>query len=369
MEHDIEETGFDNSNVAIGVHAGMSVTDGKSNVFIGNQAGNHANQLATADNSIAIGLNAHTTKDNQTVLGNDSTEETVIKGKTIINLNTKTPVNAVAATGTLTVSGVAKDGETVTIGADVYEFAADAAQSVGAGHIPVDITSHTTKSAGTLSMATQPTAGDTVTIGEKVYTFVPVGTANADGEVDIGADAAGAQANLVAAINGTDEINTAHTLVTAADFAANNCVITAKIGGVAGDTIATTETFTAEGNVFDAVTLGTTTAGVDCTAANAVTALVTAITASDTQGVGAADGDGDTVVLTADIKGAAANNIDTTETMANGSFAKTKLEGGIDGTVGKEGEACSDDSYNYHCIADNTVSGTNWRRVSLGSAY
>ena len=43
-----------------------------------------------------------------------------------------TPVNAVASQGTLTISGVAIDGETVTIGSDVYEFCADAAQSCAA---------------------------------------------------------------------------------------------------------------------------------------------------------------------------------------------------------------------------------------------
>ena len=42
-------------------------------------------------------------------------------------------------------------------------------------------------------------------------------------------------------------------------------VITAITKGVTGDEIATTETFTAGTNVFDAATLGTTTAGVDGT--------------------------------------------------------------------------------------------------------
>jgi hypothetical protein len=223
----------------------------------------------------------------------------------VIGTSAATPVNAVAATGTLTISGVVIDGETVTIGDDAYEFAADAAQTVGAGHIPVDITAVSVAAQGTLTMGTQPTAGDTMTIGDKTYTFVPAGTANTDGEIALGVNAVGTQPNVVAAINGADDHNTPHPLVSAAAFAAGACVITALAGGTAGNLIVTTETFTPAGDIFDATTLGTTRAGVDTTAAQAVTALVAAITASDTQGVGAADGAGDTVALTADVKGAA----------------------------------------------------------------
>lgn len=285
-------------------------------------------------------------------------------------LDSGTPVNAVAATEVLTIAGVAIDGETMTIGDDVYEFCADAAQSLtGGSDFAIDIESDTTKSQGTLTVDTQPTSGDTMTLGSKVFTYVPNGTANADGEISIGTDLATAQANIVAAINGTDSINTAHTQVSAAAFSTNDSVITALVGGVAGDSIASTETFTAGTNVFDAATLGTTTAGVDCTAANAVTAIVVSVTANDTEGVGAADGAGDTVDLTADTKGTAANSIATTETMANGSFGNTTLTGGINGTVGTQWQTHVDTSYLYVCIAANTVAGANWRRVSVGSVY
>lgn len=281
-----------------------------------------------------------------------------------------TPVNAVAATGTLTISGVVIDGETVDIGADRYEFCADAAQSLTAGSdFAANITAFTTKSQGTLTVDTQPTSGDTMTIGAKTYTFVPNGTANADGEISRGTDLATAQAAIVAAINGSDGHNVAHTQVSAGAFAVNASVITALVGGVAGDSIATTETFTAGTNVFDAATLGTTTAGVDCTAANAVTALVASITANDTQGVGAADGAGDTVVLTADVKGTAGNAITTTEAMANGAFGAGTLAGGVNGTVGGQWDILVDSSYLYVAIAANTIADANWRRVSLGTVY
>lgn len=282
------------------------------------------------------------------------------------------PVNAVAATGILTISGVVIDGETVTIdnplvaGSDVYEFLADEAQSKTLPtNKAVDITDYVVKATGNLTIDTQPTSGDTMTIGTKVYTFVPEGTDNANGEIGIGSDLATAQAAIVAAINGTDGVNAPHPLVSAGAFAANVSAITALVGGTVGNAIATTETFTAGTNIFAAATLAT---GADCSAANAVTALVAAITALDTQDVSATDGAGDTVDIAANI-GVAGNNIATTETMANGVFANVKLAGGINGTVGLAGSVMVDATYLYVAIADNTVGGANWRRIAVGNVY
>ncbi len=286
-----------------------------------------------------------------------------------------TPVNAVNAKETLTVSGVVVHGETVSIdnpaveGVDVYEFLADAAQTKTAlTNIAVDITAYVTQSTIPLTIDTQPTSGDKMTIGEKVYTFVPVGTATADGEISIGEDLAGAQAAIVAAINGTDGINEPHPLVRAGAFAENASAITALIGGAAGDLIATTSEFTTVTNGFADVTLGS---GADCSAANAITALVGAFTDSDTQGVGAADGTGDTVVLTADVAGTIGNTIVIGETMEKGSFTEDAeaLSGGVNGTVGLVDDAMVDASYLYRCIATNTTAGKNWRRISLGNVY
>lgn len=166
--------------------------------------------------------------------------------KVNIGLQAATPVNAVASTGTLTFTGVVADGQTVTIGTDVYEF--DTNSAVTAGRIAVNVS-----------------------------------------------------------------------------------------GGA--------------------------------TAPDAVTALVAAITASGTAAVTAADGAGDTVVLTANVKGIAAHSIVTTETCTNASWGAAALAGGVNGTLGTKGMLKADTSYLYVCAADNTVSGANWRRISLGSAY
>lgn len=286
-----------------------------------------------------------------------------------------TPVNAINATKSLAVTGVVIDGETVTFnnpviaGTDVYEFVADVAKTkTAATNIAVDIGASTVKATDNLTIDTQPTSGDTMTIGTKEYIFVPAGTANADGEISIGTSLATAQANIVAAINGTDEVNDPHPLAKAGAFAVNVSAITALVGGVTGNNIATTETFTAGSNIFSAVKLAS---GADCTAANAITALVAAITASDTQGIGAVDGNGDTIDLTADVAGIAGNSVTLAKTMANGAFAggATELSGGVNGIVGKEGKLMIDDTYLYVCMADNTIAGQNWRRISIGNVY
>ena len=51
------------------------------------------------------------------------------------------------------------------------------------------------------------------------------------------------------------------------------------------------------------------------------------------------------------------------------ALTATALAGGVDGTVGTKGELKADSSYLYLCIADNAVSGTSWRRFSVGSVF
>jgi len=239
-----------------------------------------------------------------------------------------TPSAGTAATGTLTLTGAPTDGETVTIGGRVYEIDTETFPgTVTSGRVRVDLNTQATKASQTLTIDTQPTAADTFTIGTKVFTMVATGTADANGEVNIGASLAVSQANIVAAVNGTDAFNTAHPTVTMAPFTANLAVITAKAGGTAGNAIATTETFTAVTNVFAGATLA---GGLSPTADQAVTALVTAINADDEALVTAVDGAGSTVVVTAESVGTAANAFATTETLANGSWGAGTLTGGVD---------------------------------------
>jgi len=282
-----------------------------------------------------------------------------------------TPVNAVASDIDLTFTDVVIHGETLTIdnpliaGEDVYEMLADVAQTPTlVGNIPVDISGDVVKALVTLTVDTQVTAGATMTIAGVVYTFVPHGTANADGEISVGTDLATCQAAIVAAINGTDGFNTAHPLVSIAEFTLDDAVITAFIGGVAGNAFESTETFVAATNVFSGATFAS---GADCTAADAITALVTAITASDTQGVAGADETGDVLSLTADVAGVAGDDIAIENTFANATFAggATELAGGVDGTVALAGKLMVDANYLYMATDDNTVADANWTRTAL----
>jgi hypothetical protein len=284
-----------------------------------------------------------------------------------IELAAGSPTNAAKATKTLTISGVVKHGETVTLGGQVYRFAADAAQEVAEGEIAVDIESDTTKATNNLTVDTHPALGDTFIIEDNTYTIVPTSSANGQGDVARGADLAACQANIVAAINGTDGHNDPHPLVTCGAFADDVAAITALAGGTAGNSIDTTETFTAGTNAFSAAALAT---GADCLAPAAVTALVGAITDND-ENVDAADGAGDTVVVTAKESGTAGNSIALAKSMANGAWAgaATALSGGAAGTVGVQWQTYVDATYLYVAIAANTVTGANWRRVALGSAY
>jgi len=284
-----------------------------------------------------------------------------------------TPVNAISGSAILDITGVVVHGETVVIenpealAEDVYVFVADVALSVNEAEIAVDINAHTTKANGTLTVDTNPTSGDTMTIAGKVYTFVPKNTASGEGQIDRESSLGATQTNIIGAIKGTDGHNTANVLATCENaFNADILGITALVGGALGNTIDTTSTFTAGTNLFAAATLAN---GADCTAANAVLALVAAITAEDTQGVTAAAGDPDTVVITAVSGGEVTNTIEVSETMGNAIFDGETLSGGADGTVGAARDVLTDGSWLYICTADNDETGKNWRRISLGTVY
>jgi hypothetical protein len=124
---------------------------------------------------------------------------------------------------------------------------------------------------GTLTLDTKPTADDTMTLNAKVFTWVAALTGAAN-ELLIGADLAASKAALEAAFVDRDNGGVLHSVsdavytalgMTAVAFATNDMVFTASNQGTAGNALATTETYTAGTNVFDAATLGTTTAGVD----------------------------------------------------------------------------------------------------------
>lgn len=75
-------TGGDGGDVAVGARAGEAIVTGGQNIFIGQDAGQGEAQAVDIRNSIAIGAETVTTKDNQVILGNAAAEEVVICGVT-----------------------------------------------------------------------------------------------------------------------------------------------------------------------------------------------------------------------------------------------------------------------------------------------
>lgn len=102
----------------------------------------------------------------------------------------------------------------------------------------------------TLTVTGQPIAAETVVLGAVTYTFRASVTTVAN-EVLIGADAAASLANLKAAINleagsGTKygSLTVVHPTVEAFAITATTLKVRAKVGGTAGNALASTETLT-----------------------------------------------------------------------------------------------------------------------------
>ena len=109
---------------------------------------------------------------------------------------------------------------------------------------------------GVLTLAAQPEVTDEIDIAATNYVFVAEVDADTNGEIGIGADAAGALANIVAAINGTDGWNTANPDVTAEATGAGEITLTAITAGAAGNSITTVYTNSGLGtNAFADATL------------------------------------------------------------------------------------------------------------------
>ena len=233
-------------------------------------------------------------------------------GSAVLNAIAVNP--GLAAVAVIRIEATVADAENVVIGGDTYDFSTK--DTYGGGNIEVDVSGGTTaKAVGTLTATAILVAGETITIDAKVYTIVPDGTANADGEVDAGSDEADGKFDLVAAINGTDGHNTAHPTVTAAAFAGDDMVVTAIAGGVAANSLVTTET-----SGVASWAAGDLDAGVDPTAAEATDALIAAINASGTEDILAVDIDANEILLVQDVIG-----VDTT--------ALSETMGGADNVV------------------------------------
>lgn len=308
---------------------------------------------------------------------------------TSLRIESGTPVNAVAATQTLTLTGVIVPGS----------------------HAESVLTSNGTNVSDT----------NTVTIGTTVYRFKDTMAAAYD--VKIGASAAISLDNLKAAINGTGTAGVewfagtvAHPTVVATDNADTTQKIIARVPGTAANTAPTTvsaatlswpditlgggtgdsnpgvatETVTIDTVTYSFVNVLSETNGAAAIAnqvlfgndsAAALDNLKLAIDAGATIGTNYSTGTvvhptvtattnaNDSQIVAARTKGVAGNSIATTATLANGSWGDTVLENGVDGTVGIAREILLDASFLYVAIAANTIADANWRRFTVGNVY
>ena len=173
----------------------------------------------------------------------------------------------IAATGTLTVSGLPVANQTIVIGNKTYRWTTSlSTEGVNAGKVLtfsglalntetviVGTKTYTfktnlteVKATGTLTLSANVTDGNSVLIGTTKYTFKEILGAAYD--VKIGASASDTIDNLIAAINGAAGEGTTygdgtegHLLVSAAAGAGDTMTVTALLPGIAGNNIATTE--------------------------------------------------------------------------------------------------------------------------------
>ena len=119
------------ANICIGGNAGSATTlsEKYNNLFIGYNCGITGSQLGV-NNSIALGYENFTTKNNQVVLGNSSVIETVTRG-VHINTHTKTAKNVTATltaaeclAGVITSTSVAAVNLTLPAASSVYSVLA-----------------------------------------------------------------------------------------------------------------------------------------------------------------------------------------------------------------------------------------------------
>ncbi len=257
------------------------------------------------------------------------------------------PIAGVKATATLTISNVVSDTETVTIGTNVYEF--DINDTYTEGRIQVDVADLRNEAIGTLTFKGIPIVTETVTLGSdetaEVYEFVAAAEEADPANIPVVLGTTLTADNAVTKL--AEAINENSALVTATFDTDDDVVrISAIVKGTAGNSIAVAETCT---NATFGAEVTTLAGGLDTiTAANAVTALVSAINENETL-VTATDGENDTVVLKYNWVGTEGNDIAVSETLDNGTWGAgvTKLSTGVYATP-------------VNCSAFIIIDGTWW---------
>ena len=261
------------------------------------------------------------------------------------------------ATGNLTFSGTVSDGETIVVGADGYEFDSDNVKS--ANKFKVDISSNTIASKNTLVMKINPANGDSITIDTVSYKFKTA--LDEPYSIKIGAGVTNTIDNLISAINGSTGAGTkyystitAHTKVSATLEGTNNIIITAKTPGSLGNTIITTSIFTNYNNRFESTTL---LLGQDCSADNAINALISSINTNKTIPITVQKNNN--IIIFTYVNPGNVGNVITSSTTRNALWDSSTLTGGNDNLL-------DDENIYVNCERQEIISDiSNTYRISI----
>lgn len=230
----------------------------------------------------------------------------------------------------LRVASPVKEGETITFGSSVFE--ADINGSTTAGRIAVAMAAAASLVAASITgtFSGTGTDGDTITVGGQVYRLKD--TMAAINDVKIGADAAATRNNLVAAINaaagaGTTYFTgtTANASVTAAAVSTADVTLTAKVKGTVGNSIAISESGTGFSFAGGATVLAN---GADTSAADFTTLFTAAVNASAAKLKATRISANEVLVVDVDRAGEAAKACSETLTGSNNAWAAAASYGG-----------------------------------------
>jgi hypothetical protein len=326
-----------------------------------------------------------------------------------VQFDEDTPVNAVASTGKLTLSGTADDGEKVNIGDEVYELDTDA--SVDGGSIAVDISGGTKAQAtGSLTFVGAAVEGDYFQVGDETYEIDYDGAVT-EGRTAIDVSGAGSAAAAGSVFTLTDVVADGQTVSLRGktyEYDTNNAVtegnIKVNVAGALDKQSAAVALAAAieteDGEYFDAsATLngsdwdttvtalvkgtgpnayevdetcangswagaGFLTGGVDAPADEAITIICSTFDSETAYGIEANDETGNVMSFTADAAGAqdgsVGNDIATVATgMTNASFGAGYLAGGYDATEAEAGAAILAQINTSSALVNATDGGSN----------
>lgn len=275
-----------------------------------------------------------------------------------IKVDISTGMTKTQATARLIVSSMVKDGELITIGDTIFEIDTDS--SVVSGRTAIDVSSYATFASAVLTLTAVPRDGQTVIIGKDIYEFDKVGTDSGGVSSDnICVDIVGMTTIDQMGIVLASEINANTTENISASFntTTDQLTVTSTVGGTVGNGIKVNKKLT--GTWSSTTLLG----GTDCSIANAITAIVSAINinigTNFTASVPSPNPDNiiDITINSSSVyDGSLGNVVICTTTCTGASFNSTTFLGGLDCTSAQGATALNT---TINASATESITSTN----------